>query len=87
MVAWGPPRIIRRHRELRWPSLSYDHYSPAYRVGYPAPLRRRGSFASLEQDLQQDWKRVKGPSLLTWPEAREATRAAWERVVIEDHAS
>lgn len=69
------------------PELSYDDYSPAYRVGYTAPLRRPGSFASLEQDLQQDWKRVKGPSRLTWPEAREATRAAWERVAIEDHAS
>lgn len=67
------------------PELSYDDYSPAYRVGYTAPLRRRGSFAALEQDLQQDWTRVKGPSKLTWSEAREATLAAWERVAKEGH--
>ncbi|MDB5945510.1 MAG: hypothetical protein JWQ33_536 [Ramlibacter sp.] len=60
--------------------LSYDDYSPAYRVGYTAPLRREGSFAALEQDLQQDWTCVKGNSRLTWQEAREATLAAWERV-------
>lgn len=67
------------------PELSYDDYSPAYRVGYTGPLRREGSFAALEHDLQQDWSRVKGPSRLTWIEAREATRAAWERVSGEDH--
>ena len=68
------------------PELSYDDYSPAYRVGYTAPLRREGSFAALEPALQQDWMRVKGPSRLTWSEARQATRAAWERVVPETHA-
>lgn len=62
------------------PELSYDDYSPAYRVGYTGPLRREGSFAALESDLQQDWSQVKGPSRLTWTEAREATRAAWDRV-------
>jgi len=65
------------------PELSYDDYSPAYRVGYTAPLRRQGSFAALEQALQQDWKQVKGRSRLTWTEAREATRAAWDRVAKE----
>lgn len=62
------------------PDLSYDDYSPAYRVGYTGPLRREGSFDALESDLRQDWQQVKGRSRLTWPEAREATRAAWERV-------
>ena len=67
------------------PDLSYDDYSPAYRVGYTAPLRREGSFAALEPALRQDWTQVKGPSRLTWSEAREATRAAWERVVPDTH--
>jgi hypothetical protein len=67
------------------PELSYDDYSPAYRVGYTAPVRRPGSFAALEPELQQDWKQVKGRSRLTWPEAREATRAAWNRVAGEAH--
>ena len=62
------------------PDLSYDDYSPAYRVGYTGPLRREGSFEALEDALHQDWDRVKGRSRLSWDEARLATQAAWERV-------
>ena len=69
------------------PEMSYDDYSPAYRVGYTGPLRREGSFEALEIDLHHDWKQVKGQSRLTWSEAREATRAAWERVARERHPS
>ena len=69
------------------PELSYEDYSPAFRVGYTGPLRRKGSFAALEADLHSDWKQVKGRSRLTWNEAREATRAAWERVGGERHPS
>ena len=64
------------------PELSYDDYSPAYRVGYTGPLRREGSFESLEEALHNDWDRVKGRSRLCWDEARLATQAAWERVVL-----
>jgi len=60
--------------------LSYEDYSPAYRVGYTGPLRRLGSFHSLEPMLYQDWQRVKGRSRLSWEEAREAAQAAWKRV-------
>ena len=67
--------------------LSYEDYSPAFRVGYTGPLRRDGSFESLESDLHHDWKQLKGRSRLTWNEAREATRAAWERVAREPHSS
>jgi hypothetical protein len=69
------------------PELGYDDYSPAYRVGYTGPLRREGSFNALEPQLQQDWKRVKGRSRLTWTEARQATRDAWNRVFREQHPS
>jgi hypothetical protein len=65
------------------PDLTYRDYSPAYRVGYTGPLRRRGSFTALETELKGDWDRVKGSSRLTWAEAREATRAAWERVAYQ----
>lgn len=61
------------------PEMSYDEYSPAYRVGYTGSLRREGSFEALEIDLHHDCKQVKGQSRLTWSEAREATRAASER--------
>jgi hypothetical protein len=67
------------------PDLSFDDYSPAYRVGYTGPLRREGSFDAVESDLRQDWQQVKGRSRLTWPEAREATRAAWDRVARDRH--
>ena len=60
--------------------MSYDDYSPAYRVGYTGPLRREGSFEQLEEALHEDWERVKGRSRLCWEDARVATRAAWERV-------
>ncbi len=66
------------------PGMRYDDYSPAYRVGYTGPLRREGNFGSLDEELQQDWHRVKGRSRLTWPQARPAVRAAWDRVA--DHA-
>ncbi len=60
--------------------LGFDDYSPAYRVGYTGPLRRNGTFEALEPQLQQDWNQVKGRSRLPWPQARQAMRAAWERV-------
>jgi len=59
--------------------LSYEDYSPAFRVGYTGPLRRHGTFQSLESELQGDWVQVKGRSRLSWDEARLAARAAWER--------
>jgi len=67
------------------PDLSFDDYSPAYRVGYTAPVRREGSFSELEHDLQDDWNRVKGRSRLTWAEARQATRAAWDHATEGGH--
>lgn len=73
-------RSVFRNEPYYRPDLSYDDYSPAYRVGYTGPLRRHGSFESLEDALHQDWKRVKGPSRLSWQEARLATQAAWDRV-------
>lgn len=61
--------------------LSYEDYSPAYRVGYTGPVRREGDFQSLEDTLQQDFQRIRGRSRLNWSEARQATRAAWDRAV------
>ncbi|MDB5875511.1 MAG: hypothetical protein JWQ07_4953 [Ramlibacter sp.] len=69
------------------PDLAYDDYSPAYRVGYTGPLRRDGSFQSLEAALEQDWERVKGRSRLDWAQARLATRAAWEHATERNEAT
>jgi hypothetical protein len=68
------------------PDLNFEDYGPAYRVGYTAPLRREGSFNTLERALAQDFDRVRGRSRLSWEQARKATRAAWERVVGEGRA-
>ncbi len=87
-----PPLINPTAEDAHWrnrfkqepyykPDLGFDDYGPAYRVGYTAPVRRRGSFSALEPALQDDWQRVKGRSRLTWAEAREAARAAWQHAV------
>lgn len=67
------------------PDLNFEDYGPAYRVGYTAPLRREGSFNTLERALAQDFDRVRGRSRLSWEQARKATRAAWERAVGGGH--
>lgn len=62
----------------------YDDYGPAYRVGYTGPMRRQGEFEEVEGALKDDFQRVRGRSRLRWEEAREATRAAWRRVMGDD---
>lgn len=69
-----------RHEPYFRADLSYEDYSPAYRVGYTGPVRRRGEFDELEGELKNDFHQVRGRSRLRWEEAREATRAAWRRV-------
>ncbi|MEO8925391.1 MAG: hypothetical protein ABI330_21665 [Caldimonas sp.] len=60
---------------------SYDDYSPAYRLGGEARGRYAGkSFEDAETSLATDWNRAKGKSRMTWDHARNATRAAWNRV-------
>ena len=58
----------------------YDDYGPAYRAGYEARVEHHGlSFEQAELDLQNRFMRARGTSRLDWPQARPATRAAWER--------
>lgn len=58
---------------------TWDDYAPAYRYA----LRVQGtqgagrSFEDMEPELAQEWDVVRGPSRLTWPEARPAMAAAW----------
>ena len=61
--------------------LSYADYAPAYRTGYEARTRFADrDFAEVESDLQRTYEGTKGASRLSWPKARLATRAAWDRV-------
>lgn len=91
-----PPTINPTAEEAYWreayrrepyfrPDLSYDDYSPAYRVGYTAPVRRGGEWETLEQHLEHDFQQVRGRSRLRWEEARQAARAAWRRATRGEH--
>lgn len=61
-------------------SRSYDDYAPAYRLAHQRRARSGGSYDASEGDLASEWERAKGVSRLTWLEARQATRAAWNRL-------
>jgi hypothetical protein len=62
---------------------TYDDFAPAYRTGYEAAGRYHGEnrrFDDLEPELRADFERTKGRSRLTWANAKNAVRAAWDRV-------
>lgn len=59
---------------------SYDDYAPAYKLGYSARGRSTSTFDAAEPELVRDWEGVKGSSQLTWDEAKNASRAAWNRI-------
>jgi hypothetical protein len=91
-----PPVINPTAEEAYWreayrrepyyrPDCTYEDYSPAYRVGYTAPVRRQGEFAQLEGELKNDFQQVRGRSRLHWEEARQAAWAAWRRVTAGEH--
>ncbi|CAM3441516.1 ferritin-like domain-containing protein [Paracidovorax anthurii] len=62
---------------------AYDHYRPAYELGWSAVGRYPGDFDAMEPQLARDWAQARGASGLEWPEARPAARAAWERTTRE----
>ena len=62
-------------------STTYDEYAPAYRYGWESRQRHAGkNFDEIETDLARDWETRRGPSGLSWQNARHATRDAWERI-------
>jgi len=66
------------------PSMTFNDYGPAYRVGYMGYARHGerhgGHFHKAEEDLEKDWNSERGESRLEWSKARHAARAAWLRV-------
>ncbi len=59
----------------------YEHYAPAYRVGYEAVGKYPGkSFDELEDDLALDYEKAHPGSALPWDHVRPATKAAWDKV-------
>ena len=58
----------------------YEKYAPAYRTGFEG-FERLGaeySFDDVEEDLQEEYE-AEGSSM-PWERAREASRAAWDRL-------
>ena len=58
----------------------YEDYAPAYCVGYSGCAQYGGCFEDAEKSLCANFVRIKGDSRLSWEEAREAIRAAWQRI-------
>lgn len=59
---------------------TFDDYAPAYRLGLYGRTGYEGNFDDVEDRLATDWDSKRESSTLTWPQARAASRAAWERV-------
>ena len=59
---------------------NYDDYAPAYRLGLQGRTGYQGNFDEVESRLESDWSSNKERSTLSWPQARAASRAAWDRV-------
>jgi hypothetical protein len=59
----------------------YTNYQPAYRTGYEGRSRYPGKkFEEVEADLRRNFERSKGSTTLSWDQAKNATRDAWNRV-------
>ena len=63
-----------------------ERYGPAYQYGWESYGREheaRGgkprSFDDIDADLGRDWDKHRGENDLTWDQARDATRASYER--------
>ena len=66
---------------------TYEQYAPAFDYGWESrggccakPPAERPSFESAEQELRSKWQERPAAADLSWDLARDAVRAAWERV-------
>ncbi|MBC7434432.1 MAG: PA2169 family four-helix-bundle protein [Bdellovibrionales bacterium] len=59
---------------------TFDDYGPAYRLGWGGRDSYSGDFDAVEPSLAADWETRRDGSSLSWPQARAATRAAWNRI-------
>lgn len=69
------------HRESYYEAgRPFDDYAPAYRLGLFGRTEYGGSFDETESRLATHWDTQKERSTLNWPQARAASRAAWDRI-------
>ena len=59
----------------------YDDYRQAYKYGYEAAFTYgyRAWDEDVAHDLERGWHQARAGSPLTWPEAKDAVREAFER--------
>jgi hypothetical protein len=61
--------------------MTYDDYAPAYRLGGEASEQYGDvPFEHIEGDLAENYRSSRGESRLEWDHAKDATRAAWDRI-------
>lgn len=67
--------------------LRITDYEPAVKLGLDAYMRGQGrSFAEMEDELRERYRRVRGLSRMDWDEARAVVAAACERLYRQRHA-
>lgn len=57
-----------------------DDYTHAYRLGYEGRQQYTGTYEDHENELWQEWQKVKGKSRLTEFQVKKAMKNAWHRV-------
>lgn len=63
------------------PGDAYDDYHPAYRYGWESASLHRGvAFDEIEPDLHRSWYDSDERSRVSWEQARDAARDAWDRI-------
>jgi uncharacterized protein (TIGR02271 family) len=61
---------------------THEHYRDAYRYGLSASDRYRDRrFEDVEPDLRAGWEHARGTSTMSWDNAREAVRDAFNRTI------
>lgn len=73
----------RHYRETAYYSAGRDwrDYEPAYRLGCEyCNAHPRLRYEQAEPEMRQAWEARRGPSRLSWAEARDAIHDAWHHV-------
>ncbi len=83
------PAVEEQYWEKQYPTRPYysddvgfDDVRPAYRYGVEAGTQHTGKkFEEVEGKLKRNWTKARGESGLSWTEARDASRDAFDRTV------
>jgi phage tail tape-measure protein len=70
------------HEPYYEPGRQYADYEPAYRAGFEVRSRygEPRTFAEVERDIEAEYNRRRAANGLSWDQARQPARAAWDRI-------